>query len=248
MDTRPVLFASDLHLSPERPGKLALYARLMARAAECAQAVYLLGDLVEAWLGDDDEASPAPELIAGIRAASGRGVPVRVIRGNRDFLLGSRFEALSGAELLPDETVVELFGEPALIMHGDTLCLEDVDYQAFRRMVHAPAWQQAALARPLAERRAMAAHLRTGSRAAMAGKDEFLMDVTPGAVASALERSGARLLVHGHTHRPAVHDFALAGRACRRIVLPDWYEADGLLVCRPGEQRLLGVEAFLAER
>lgn len=247
MDPRPTLFASDLHLSAERPEKVSLFERMMAHAGGTARAVYLLGDLVEAWLGDDDQEPPNRQLVAAIAAVTAVGVPVWVLHGNRDFLLGARFAEASGAGLLGEETRIDLYGEPALLLHGDTLCLEDTDYQALRRTVRDPAWQQAVLARPLAERRAMAAHLRAGSRAAMSGKDEFLMDVTERAVEEAFARNEVRLMIHGHTHRPGIHELpAPEGGRRRRIVLPDWYEGDGLLLCRPGEQRLLRVEEFLA--
>lgn len=248
MDGRPVLFASDLHLSPERPEKITLYERMMARAAECAAAVYLLGDLVEAWLGDDDDSPPNPALMAGMARLTARGVPVHVMHGNRDFLLGQGFEQATGARLLPEECLIDLHGERALLMHGDTLCLDDTEYQALRQQVRNPAWQQAALSRPLAERRHAAAQLRAGSRAAMAGKDAFLMDVAPRAVEAAFSRSGAALLIHGHTHRPAVHELEVDGQPRRRIVLPDWYEGDGLLVCTPGAQRLMGIGDWLSSR
>lgn len=241
----PTLFLSDLHLATERPAKIALFTRLMREAGTRAAAVYLLGDLVEAWLGDDDDAPPNDALVAALRAVADAGVPVFVMHGNRDFLLGAAFARAAGARLIDDGSVIDLYGEAALLMHGDLLCTDDLEYQALRRTVRDPAWQQAALAHPLAERRALAARLRAGSRAAMAGKDEHIMDVSLAEVEQRMRAANVRLLVHGHTHRPQMHEWVADGVPLRRVVLPDWYEGDGALVALPGSLRLVDVATLL---
>lgn len=240
------LFVSDLHLAPERPGKLALFERLIERTAGRCDALYVLGDLFEYWVGDDDDGPPHPAVIAALAHFSAAGSPLYVMHGNRDFLLGERFARETGARLLPDPTVIELYGEPTLLMHGDTLCTNDHDYQALRRQVRDPEWQRRALARPLAERRALARQMRDGSRDAIAGKAESIMDVDEATVREAFRRHGVRRMIHGHTHRPAVHEMPLDGGYVRRIVLGDWYERDSVLVCRADRsERLLRVEDFL---
>jgi UDP-2,3-diacylglucosamine hydrolase len=221
------LFISDLHLDAERPEPLARFHALLAGPARRADSLYILGDLFEAWLGDDDDRAPHPEVLSSLRALTETGKPVYVMHGNRDFLMGRRFEDDTGCMLLPDPTVVQLYGEWTLLMHGDTLCTEDHDYQAFRRQVRDPRWQAGFLALPLAQRAALAQQAREGSRQAMQGKSEEIMDVTQAAVAEALRNHRVRLLIHGHTHRPAIHDLDGEGR---RVVLGDWYECDSVLV------------------
>jgi len=237
--TPPTLFISDLHLDAARPEIVRLFRRFLAGLgpANC-RALYVLGDLFEAWIGDDEDDPTALQVLADLGGLAKRGVPLYLMRGNRDFLMGTGIETATGATLLPDPSVVNLDGRPALLMHGDTLCTGDRDYQAFRRMVRDPGWQQDFLARPLAERRAMAAALRETSRQETAGKPAGIMDVSPEAVAKALREHGVDLLIHGHTHRPAIHDFELDGRPRRRIVLGDWYEQGSVLRCQDGDCRL----------
>lgn len=224
------LFISDLHLDALRPEPLTRFRALLAGPARQAEALYILGDLFEAWIGDDDDRPPHPGVIASLADLAATGTPVYVMRGNRDFLMGARFEVETGCRLLPDPTVVDLYGEPMLLMHGDTLCTEDLEYQAFRRQVRDPRWQSGFLARPLAERAALAQKAREGSRMATQGKAEAIMDVTPEAVVETMQTHGVRQLIHGHTHRPAIHRLVLqSGEACR-IVLGDWYQTDSVLV------------------
>lgn len=239
------LFVSDLHLSLERPEKLALFAAFMEGPARAADALYILGDLVEAWLGDDDDRPPNPEILARIKALADSGVPVHVAHGNRDFLMRDRFCAESGATLLPEEARVDLHGEAALLMHGDTLCTADVEYLTLRRQLRDPGWQARMLALPLADRIAFAARLRSESIALSSKKDQYIMDVTQQAVDDVMTRHDVRLLIHGHTHRPAVHHFTLEGQPATRIVLGDWYEQDSVLVCEPGLRRLLRVSEYI---
>ncbi len=211
------LFVSDLHLSPSRPALTRAFGEFLRARARC-RALYILGDLFDVWVGDDDDAPLAREVTALLRGFSGQGPALYLMRGNRDFLLGDRFCGAVGATLLPDEAVIELAGEPTLLLHGDTLCTADIRYQQFRRRVHDPAWQAELLARPLPERRAQAAELRRMSREETAAKPEPIMDVTGSAVREALERHGVRQLIHGHTHQPARHE--ADGNV--RWVLGDW--------------------------
>jgi UDP-2,3-diacylglucosamine hydrolase len=224
------LFISDLHLDALRPEPLRRFQVLLAGPARRAEALYILGDLFEAWIGDDDDRPPHPEVLAALADLSATGTPVYVMRGNRDFLMGPEFEAQTGCRLLPDPTVVALYGEATLLMHGDTLCTEDLEYQAFRRQVRDPRWQSGFLARPLAERAALAEKAREGSRMATQGKAEAIMDVSPKTVVETMQAHGVRQLIHGHTHRPAIHRLVLSSGEALRIVLGDWYQTDSVLV------------------
>jgi len=224
--TRPALFISDLHLRPEAPLLAQHLLDLLRGPASRAAALYVLGDLFEAWPGDDDIGDPfnAP-VIAGFRALSDSGVPLFFQHGNRDFLLGDAFAAATGATLLPEHTVTELGRVPTLLTHGDELCTDDHAYQAYRTKSRNPEWQRRMLARPYWLRRAFAFYLRLRSRAANAQKPETIMDVNPGAVADAFRRHDVVRIVHGHTHRPAAHDHVVDGKPRERhptvLGLPD---------------------------
>lgn len=223
------LFISDLHLDDARPQITDLFVRFLADEARGADALYILGDLFESWIGDDDEA-PLPSRVAqALRALRDNGVPTWFIHGNRDFLLGADYAGRAGMTLLSDPTVLELQGEPTLLMHGDTLCTDDIEYQKFRTLVRNPAWQQQFLAKPLAERRAFAAQARGESRKQTATKASEIMDVNQWAVEATMRKLGVRRLIHGHTHRPATHRFDLDGKAAERIVLGDWHKHGSVL-------------------
>jgi UDP-2,3-diacylglucosamine hydrolase len=224
------LFISDLHLDDERPHITALFERYLAGdEARGADAVYILGDLVEAWIGDDDDAALPARIAAATRALRDSGVPVHFMAGNRDFLLGEDFAARAGLTLLEDGVVHDLHGTPTLLMHGDLLCTDDVVYQKVRREVRTPEWKRQVLAMPLQARRAFAAKSRADSRAHTGSTGEAIMDVNQGAVEAAMRAAGVARLIHGHTHRPAIHDFALDGAPAQRIVLGDWYEQGSVL-------------------
>ena len=232
------LFVSDLHLDPARPEITALFLRFLRSEAVDADALYILGDLFEAWVGDDVGGEPAQSVRAALRALVDAGVPVFFQRGNRDFLAGARFASDTGARLLPDPAVVNLYGEPTLLMHGDLLCTGDAAYQAFRAQVRAPQWRQQFLAQPLAAREAFAAKARAASKehqkdVGSGGAMDAITDVAPDAVAQTLTRYGVRRLIHGHTHRPAIHALDAGGRLARRIVLGDWYEQGSVLRVDP---------------
>jgi UDP-2,3-diacylglucosamine hydrolase len=218
------LFISDLHLQESHPRTTAAFLAFLAERAIHARALYLLGDLFEYWAGDDDMDEP---FIAGIaqalRRVSDAGVALYWIAGNRDFLVGERFAARTGATLLPDPYVAEIGGRRVLLAHGDAQCTDDVAYMDFRRMVREPAWQRQFMATPLARRKAVIAGMREQSREQQRGKSMEIMDVNAGAVDALFAAHGVDTLIHGHTHRPACHALP-DGR--RRYVLPDW-EFDG---------------------
>lgn len=217
-------FISDLHLSGERPATLALFERFLDALPERADRLYILGDLFDVWVGDDDDAEPAGRVRAALRQASRRGVEVLIQRGNRDFLMGRRLMRDTGARLLPDCLVTEVAGQPTLLMHGDLLCTDDIDYQKARRRFRNPLFQWLLLRRPLQTRRRIAADYRRRSREATSLKASDIMDVNPQTVLDYFERYRVRQLIHGHTHRPATHLHRLPdGSEARRIVLPEWH-------------------------
>jgi len=224
------LFIADLHLDPARPQITDLFERYLAGAeVRHADALYILGDLVEAWIGDDDDAELPARIAAATRAVRDAGVPVYFMVGNRDFLLGQAFAERAGLTLLDDGTVHDIHGCRTLLMHGDVLCTDDVAYQAVRKQVRTREWQAQILAMPLQARRAFAARAREDSKAHTGSTMESIMDVNADAVAEAMRKAGVTRLIHGHTHRPAVHDFQLAGAPAQRIVLGDWYEQGSVL-------------------
>ena len=237
------LFISDLHLDAERPATTEAFARFLDAEAGDAEALYILGDLFEAWVGDDDP-SPVGALVAErLAALRARGVPVYFQRGNRDFLLGEDYAARAGMTILPDPAVALLQGRPVLLMHGDLLCTGDTAYQQFRAQTRDPRWQAQFLAQPLAARLAFAQQARAASQARHAelqgaGTMESITDVAPRTVDETLARFGVDTLIHGQTHRPAVHALDVDGRACRRIVLGDWYEQGSVLRVDAGGARL----------
>jgi UDP-2,3-diacylglucosamine hydrolase len=226
----PTLFISDLHLASGRPEIVAAFHAFLRGPAHGAAALYVLGDLFDSWLGDDQLRDGAADAVARAFAAlAAAGTAVYLQRGNRDFLLGERFAAASGATLLADEVVHALHGTPTLIMHGDQLCTGDLDYQRFRAWRMNPKNRRHMLALPYLVRRGIAAALRGGSRRATASKPDSIMDVNADAVASAFRRHGVTRLIHGHTHRPARHEHVVDGRVCERWVLGDWYHAGSYL-------------------
>lgn len=237
---RPVLFISDLHLDPSRPAVTRLFVQFLRQSARQAQALYILGDLFEAWVGDDT-LSADDSIISGLKALTAADVPVYVMRGNRDFLLGEGFSDATGALLLGDMCRIELDGVPVLLLHGDTLCTDDIEYQRFRTLVHDPRWQADFLAKPRAQRLAYAAQARQVSAKRNRGLDDTLLDVSPRSVDRLLREQGVRHMIHGHTHRPAVHRFELDGKPAQRIVLGDWYEQGSLLRCEGGRWRLMAL-------
>jgi len=224
-----VLFISDLHIDAARPAIAEQFLDFLAGEAVHADALYILGDLFESWIGDDAPDPAQAAAIAGIRSLTSHGVPCFVMHGNRDFLLAAEFCRMSGADLLPDPLIVTLYGESVLVMHGDALCTDDAAYQRLRATVRDADWQRRFLALSVASRRALAGAARAGSQAHTAALDYEIADVNADSVAAALRGAAAATLLHGHTHRPAIHALQVDGRPCTRIVLGDWYEQGSVL-------------------
>lgn len=218
-------FISDLHLDETRPAATTAFLAFLAGLE--ARRLFILGDLFEAWVGDDHETELARAVADGLERCHARGTDLYFMAGNRDFLLGDSFAARCRLRALRDPATIRLAGRPAVLSHGDLFCTDDHAYQTFRAEVRDPAWIQRFLARPLAERLAFAAKARAESRRQTAGKADAIMDVNPDAVGRTMRRLGADLLIHGHTHRPAIHDEEREG--CRRFVLGDWYEQGTIL-------------------
>jgi UDP-2,3-diacylglucosamine hydrolase len=229
----PTLLLSDLHLSPDRPDVAAAFDRFCAGPAREARAVYVLGDLFDWWIGDDQLREPfAAHVAEGLKGVTEAGVAVAVARGNRDFLLGERFAAATGTTIMPETLRLDLGGAPTLLSHGDELCPADVEYQQYRAHTRNPRAQQRFLRLPYAGRRLFAAWLRRRSRRATADKNDAILDVDEAAVVAAFRHHDVRRLIHGHTHRPATHLCNVDGIARERIVLPDWHDRGHFLEWR----------------
>jgi len=232
-----VQFLSDLHLAAGRPEVTRRFLHYLESRGRDADAVYILGDLFEAWIGDDDDSTLSRDVIHGLKGCADAGTRIFILRGNRDFLLGERFSLSSGCTLLDDPVRIELFGQPVLLMHGDTLCSEDTDYLVMRSRFRNPAWQRDFLARSLAERRRIAAGFRDASRAAGLSRTGESTDVSLEAVIRNMCDYGVRLLIHGHTHRQARHPLAIGRETATRISLGSWESGGHYLECTPGDCR-----------
>jgi UDP-2,3-diacylglucosamine hydrolase len=224
-------FVADLHLTDERPDATGRFFRFLQEDAAGADALYILGDLFEAWIGDDHDEQVAHDTARELKSLAASGTPVYFMHGNRDFMLAARYAALSGMTLLSDPTRIDLYGEPTLLMHGDTLCTDDTAYQAFRSRVRHPLTLALLRHLPLTLRRRMARQARAGSESAKASKPAGIMDVNSDEVVRVLREKMACRLIHGHTHRPAQHVHSVDGHDCERWVLPDWYGRWGYVVC-----------------
>ena len=219
-----VLFISDLHLEAARPEIGEQFLRFLVGEASDADALYILGDLFESWVGDDDPNPHYSTVKAALGKLTDRGVPVFFMHGNRDFMIGEQFSKETGVTILNDPQAVDLYGKKVLLSHGDALCIDDVQYQQVRLMTRNPDWQAMMRAKPLDERLALAAAARQESKEYLESVGDDIMDVNQDAVIGTFRKRGIDILLHGHTHRPAVHDIDLGDRHVRRIVLGDWYE------------------------
>lgn len=227
-------FISDLHLTRSRPAITRIFEDFLRRVAPEADALYILGDLFEYWAGDDDLSDPLNGQVAGALSELARtGTPIYLMHGNRDFLMLDRFARAARSELISDPTTVDLYGQPTLLMHGDTLCTDDTRYQAFRARVRRPLWQRVFLLQPLWLRRAEIERARRLSERARQEKPAAIMDVTASAVQQAFKDCACSRMIHGHTHRPARHVHQLDGRICERWVLSDWYKQGQYLRVTP---------------
>lgn len=218
------LFISDLHLDLVRPEIIELFAKFVVEEAVHADALYILGDLFEAWIGDDAEDETGKRFVEAMRPMREAKRPCFYMHGNRDFLLGERFAKEAGMTLLPDPSVIDLYGTPTLLMHGDTLCTDDVEYQAFRKLSRSPEWQRAFLSKSVEERQAFANQARKESQQHTGNAaNEGIMDVNQGTVELEMRSENVVRLIHGHTHRPALHVLTIKNKQAKRFVLGDWY-------------------------
>ena len=235
-------FISDLHLDAKRPEMVQAFMQFLGTVPGQADSLYILGDLFEYWIGDDIVESPAGQLVipllSGLKQVSEAGVKLYFTHGNRDFLIGERFTEMTGCEILAEKHVIDLHGTPTLLMHGDTLCTDDVEYQELRTMFYDPAQRQRFLALDFEARVAEANHLRKMSGEKMQEKAQEIMDVNQQAVEQAMTESGVTQLIHGHTHRPNIHNFILNDRPAKRVVLGDWYEQVSCLKVGDGQLTL----------
>jgi UDP-2,3-diacylglucosamine hydrolase len=223
------LFISDLHLTAGDAETTRRFVDFMEGPARTARDLYILGDLFEAWIGDDDDDQRLEPIVVALRRLTDSGVACALMHGNRDFLIGPRFCAAAGTRLLGDYERITLDGQPILLTHGDLLCTDDTRYMTLRSELRSKAWQRDFLAKPLGERRQIASDLRQLSATEIAAKDEYIMDVNQAAVESTMREHDVTLLVHGHTHRPAVHRFDLNGRPAARVVLGAWYHEPSIV-------------------
>jgi UDP-2,3-diacylglucosamine hydrolase len=231
-------FISDLHLDDRRPETTALLKVFLQEKATTADALYILGDLFEFWLGDDVPSKCSIDVAEALSNLANKGVPCYFMHGNRDFLVQDGYAKLAGVELLPEEHVVDLYGERVLLMHGDSLCTDDVPYQQFRTVVRNPAWQLDFLGKTPQERLQIALQARDASAEHKGNVDMNIMDVNSDEVNRAFERHDVLRMIHGHTHRPATHDLVVNGRNAQRIVLGDWYTQGSVLKVQPGSYEL----------
>jgi UDP-2,3-diacylglucosamine hydrolase len=232
------LFVSDVHLDEAAPEAQRQFLDFLRTQVAGARVLYILGDLFEAWVGDDDVGDERCAVLAALRELTGSGVACFLLHGNRDFLIGQGFCRETGCQLLPDPVIADLDGERVLLTHGDALCTDDQAYQELRSIVRTPAWQDRFLGLSLADRQLLANEVRAGSRAHTARSIPTIMDVNAAAVAAAFKAARVRRIIHGHTHRPAVHDALVAGQPVQRIVLGAWYEQGSYLAYENGRYEL----------
>ncbi len=232
-------FIADLHLSENRPDISACFLRFLESDAVQAEKLYILGDLFEAWVGDDDDSPFLKTIAYALTKLSQSGTIIYYIHGNRDFLIGKRYAKQASMQLLPEVDTIDLYGQKVVIMHGDSLCTRDIDYQVFRKKSRSWWWQTAIKSLPLFIRKKIAADYRKKSAAATAIKSQEIMDVTESEVTECLQKYQSQLLIHGHTHRPAIHQVSANGEKAQRIVLGDWYEQGAWLKVTPDSIELL---------
>ena len=233
------LFVSDVHIGPANPSAASTFEDFVDALASRIDALYILGDLFDAWVGDDDQRPPHPRIIAALARLTASGIPVGALHGNHDFLLGDAFAEATGCTLYADPDIITLYGERVAICHGDHLCTDDVEYQAWRTYSRTPDHQRVFLTLPMEDRLAQAAALKAKSKQAAQLKPDDIMDVNQDAVVKAFTDLGVNTLIHGHTHRPALHEFHLDGMPARRFVLGDWYEQSHVLVWTPDGARAM---------
>ncbi len=240
-------FVADLHLDKKRPEISKLFLDFLSNQALKADALYILGDLFEYWVGDDQPTDEFEDCINALIKLKEKHIPVYFIHGNRDFLVGISFAAKTGITLLPENKIIDLYGTPALIMHGDTLCTDDTDYQHLRSMLRDKTWQHDFLKTPMNDRIIKAQQLRMQSKEATAEKNDQITDVNAEEVVKVMQQNDLSLLIHGHTHRPATHNITINNHAARRIVLADWYKSGSALKVEPANTPNLKTTTILLE-
>lgn len=233
------LFLSDLHLSSDHPETTATFINFLHNQAKTANAVYILGDLFESWIGDDESSEFNRQIIQALKTLTATNIPVYLMHGNRDFLIGKKFLQITGCQLIKDPTLINLYGTPTLLMHGDTLCSDDIAYQNYRNKVQNPLFKKLFLALPLFIRKKIAKSLRQKSKQETQLKTLDIMDVNPTAIKNIIKRHGVKLLIHGHTHRPCIQYLSLENGLVCRIVLSDWHQHGNVLICSPSGERHL---------
>ncbi|MEM7304883.1 MAG: UDP-2,3-diacylglucosamine diphosphatase [Pseudomonadota bacterium] len=240
---KETLFVSDIHLDAKRSTIVDLFNHFLLNRAIHADAVYILGDLFEYWIGDDAPYSEYTSTFEALKKVCAAGVPVYFMHGNRDFLVAQLFSDKTGVKLLPEEKIIELYGQKVLLLHGDTLCTDDIKYQAFRKKTHNRFYQWVILHLPIATRQKLANYLRNMSKQEIAEKTEEIMDVNQSAVEQAMESHQVTTMIHGHTHRPKIHTYTKNTTSFTRAVLGDWYQQGSLLSATPDNMQL---ESFSA--
>ncbi|HEX3843485.1 MAG TPA: UDP-2,3-diacylglucosamine diphosphatase [Steroidobacteraceae bacterium] len=235
------LFVSDVHLDAAAPEAQLQFIDFLRTRVAGARALYILGDLFESWVGDDDVGDERGAVLAALRELTASGVACFLLHGNRDFLIGEDFCRETGCQLLPDPVIAAIDGEPVLLTHGDAFCTDDHAYQELRSIVRRPTWQRRFLDLPLVDRQLLANEVRAGSRVHTQRTIPKIMDVNAAAVDSAFKAARVRRIIHGHTHRPAVHDALVEGQPAQRIVLGAWYEQGSYLAYNNGSYELLSL-------
>lgn len=230
MNDKPIYFISDLHLDESRPETTRLFLNFVSYRASRAQALYILGDFFEAWIGDDNDSDLIREIKDALKQLTSGGVETYFMHGNRDFLIGQRFADETGCQLIPDPTVINLFGTQTLLMHGDSLCVHDVSHQRFRKYAYNPKINRFFTMLPLAIRKRLASYARSKSKQSISQKDRQIMDVCTDEVKRVLSAHNADVLIHGHTHRPGVHQIDSNGQQKQRIVMSDWHDTASILL------------------
>jgi UDP-2,3-diacylglucosamine hydrolase len=243
------LFISDLHLTGKRPQVIELFLKFLEHDAVNAEALYILGDFFEYWIGDEAISRPDHQpIITALKKLRSGGTPVYVMHGNRDFLMGSEFENASGCDLIADPTVIDLYGEKVLLTHGDYLCTDDAPYQEFRKMVRQAGWQKEFLSKSVEERDAIAQKYRSISKEISATKEPEIMDINQQTLVNEMKRYGVYTIIHGHTHRPAIHKFRIDGQNAKRAVLGDWYDQGSMLVVDDKSMNLVSIDIQSIEK
>lgn len=236
-------FISDLHLEEKRPDIADLFKQFLSTLPKIAESLYILGDFFEKWIGDDDLTPFNIKIIDTLKKTTESGLPIFFMHGNRDFLIGKKFLKMTGCTLLPDEYVINIFGTPTLLMHGDSLCTQDIKYQKFRKKSRSWLFKKWVSMYSLEKRRAIAERYREASKAHTSTTAEYLMDVTDSEVVSVMQKHQVQHLIHGHTHRPFVHQFELNGTTATRTVLGPWHEHGSALICSvDGKREMINIK------